>query len=122
MLLAHGFLRKVAEVFENYQTAIDMLATSEIGVSLTIDDDRNLGLILDDLKKYGTVSVDENMVIISVIGNLEYDNAASDILAAVKGIPIRMISYGGSKYNFSFLIEEKDKERTLQILNDKLFN
>ena len=124
MLLAHGFLRRVTEVFENYQTPIDMLATSEIGVSLTIDDDRNLQLIVDDLKKYGTVSVDNNMVIISVIGNLESDNTsfASSILAAVKGIPVRMISYGGSKYNFSFLIEEKDKEKTLQILNDKLFN
>ena len=124
MLLAHGFLRRVTEVFENYQTPIDMLATSEIGVSLTIDDNRNLQLIIDDLKKYGTVSVDNNMVIISVIGNLESDNTgfASSILAAVKGIPVRMISYGGSKYNFSFLIEEKDKEKTLQILNDKLFN
>lgn len=124
MLLAHGFLRRVTEVFENYQTSIDMLATSEIGVSLTIDDDKNIQLILDELKKYGTVSVDSNMVIISVIGNLESEDAsfASTILNAVKGISIRMISYGGSKYNFSFLIESKDKEKTLQILNDKLFN
>lgn len=124
MLLAHGFLRRVMEVFENYQTSIDMLATSEIGISLTIDDDRNIQLILDDLKKYGTVSVDNNMVIISVIGNLESEDAsfASNILNAVNGIPIRMISFGGSKYNFSFLIAQKDKERTLQILNDKLFN
>ncbi|MBK5722623.1 aspartate kinase [Dysgonomonas sp. Marseille-P4677] len=124
MLLAHGFLRRVMEVFENYQTSIDMLATSEIGISLTIDDDRNIQLILDDLKKYGTVSVDNNMVIISVIGNLESEDTsfASNILNAVSGIPIRMISFGGSKYNFSFLIEQKDKEKTLQILNDKLFN
>ena len=124
MLLAHGFLRRVTEVFENYQTSIDMLATSEIGVSLTIDDDKNIQLILDELKKYGTVSVDSDMVIISVIGNLESEDAsfASTILNAVKGISIRMISYGGSKYNFSFLIESRDKEKTLQILNDKLFN
>ncbi|MDU1892336.1 MAG: aspartate kinase [Dysgonomonas sp.] len=124
MLLAHGFLRRVAEVFENYQAPIDMLATSEIGVSLTIDDDRNLQLILDDLKKYGTVSVDTNMVIISVIGDLVLSDAsfASAILEAMEGIPIRMISYGGSKFNFSFLIEHKDKAKTLQTLNDKLFN
>ncbi|WP_029905023.1 aspartate kinase [Prevotella sp. 10(H)] len=124
MLLAHGFLRRVFEVFENYQTSIDMLATSEIGVSLTIDDDKNIQLILDDLKKYGTVSVDNNMVIISVIGNLESekDAFASEILNAVAGIPIHMISFGGSKYNFSFLIAGKDKEKALQTLNDKLFN
>lgn len=124
MLLAHGFLRRVSEVFENYQTSIDMLATSEIGVSLTIDDDRNLQLIIDDLKKYGTVSVDKDMVIISVIGDLESDDAgfSSNILNAVKGIPVRMISYGGSKYNFSFLVSKENKEKTLQILNDKLFN
>lgn len=124
MLLAHGFLRRMTEVFENYQTSIDMLATSEIGVSLTIDDDKNLQLIVDDLKKYGTVSVDADMVIVSVIGDLESDDKgfASNILSAVKGVSIRMISYGGSKYNFSFLIEKKDKEKTLQILNDKLFN
>ena len=124
MLMAHGFLRRVMEVFENYQTSIDMLATSEIGISLTIDDDRNIQLILDDLKKYGTVSVDNDMVIISVIGNLESEDASfsSNILSAINGIPVRMISFGGSKYNFSFLIEQKYKERTLQIFNDKLFN
>lgn len=124
MLLAHGFLRRITEAFENYQTSIDMLATSEIGVSLTIDDDKNIQLILDELKKYGTVSVDTDMVIISVIGNLESDDAAfaANILDAMRGIPIRMMSYGGSKYNFSFLIERKDKENALQILNDKLFN
>lgn len=124
MLLAHGFLRRVMEVFENYQTSIDMLATSEIGISLTIDNDHNIQLILDDLKKYGTVSVDNDMVIISVIGNLGSDNNSfvSNILNTVDGIPIRMISFGGSKYNFSFLISRKYKEETLQILNDKLFN
>lgn len=124
MLLAHGFLRRITEVFENYRTPIDMLATSEIGISLTIDDDRNIQLITDDLKKYGTVSVSTDMVIISVIGNLEIEgsNCAADILSAIKGIPVKMISYGGSKYNFSILIEKKDKEKALQILNDKLFN
>lgn len=124
MLLAHGFLRRITEVFENYQTSIDMLVTSEIGVSLTIDDDHNLQLILDDLKKYGTVSTDNNMVIVSVIGDLDTDDIsfAARILNAVNGIPVRMISYGGSENNFSFLIAARDKEKTLQILNDKLFN
>jgi aspartate kinase len=124
MLLAHGFLRKVAEVFENYQASIDMLATSEVGVSLTIDDDRNLQSIVDDLKKYGTVSVEPDMVIVSVIGDLEPEGSgiSVDIMGAMREIPVRMLSYGGSRYNFSFLIHKKDKERTLQVLNDKLFN
>lgn len=124
MLLAHGFLRKITEVFESYQTSIDMLVTSEIGVSLTIDDDKNLQLIVDDLKKYGTVSVDNDMVLVSVIGDLNTKDIrfAARILDAVSGIPVRMISYGGSEYNFSFLIAKKDKENTLQILSDKLFN
>lgn len=124
MLLAHGFLRKVTEVFENYQTSIDMLATSEVGVSLTIDNDKNLQAIVDDLKKYGTVSVVPDMVIVSVIGDLESaDSGISvDIMGAMKEIPVRMLSYGGSKYNFSFLIHKDDKVKTLQILNNKLFN
>lgn len=123
MLLAHGFLRRVFEIFEQNQTSIDMLATSEIGVSLTIDNDRNIEHILDNLKKHGTVSVDKDMVIISVVGDLEMQNAnlAANVLDAVKDIPVRMISYGGSKYNFSFLISRKDKENALQLLNDKLF-
>ncbi|NDV96011.1 aspartate kinase [Dysgonomonas sp. 521] len=123
MLLAHGFLRKVTEVFENYQTSIDMLATSEVGVSLTIDNDKNLQAIVDDLKKYGTVSVTPDMVIVSVIGDLESaDSGISvDIMGAMKEIPVRMLSYGGSKYNFSFLIHKDDKVRTLQILNKSLF-
>lgn len=124
MLLAHGFLRRVTEVFENHQTSIDMLATSEVGVSLTIDDDRNLQFIVDDLKKYGTVSIDVDMVIVSVVGDLESEDTgfAASILGAMKYIPVRMLSYGGSKYNFSFLINKNDKEKTLQILNNKLFN
>lgn len=124
MLLAHGFLRKVFEVFENYQTSIDMLASSEVGVSMTIDDNRNLDGIVDELKKYGTVSVDRDMVIIGVVGDLNWENTGfqSLILNAIKGIPVRLISYGGSNYNVSLLIKKCDKETALQMLNNKLFN
>lgn len=124
MLLAHGFLRKVFEVFENFQTSIDMLASSEVGVSMTIDDDRNLPNIVDELKKYGTVSVDSDMVVIGVVGDLNWENKGfqSQIINAVENIPIRMISYGGSNYNVSLLIKREDKETALQTLNDKLFN
>lgn len=124
MLLAHGFLRRIFEIFENYQTSIDMLTTSEVGVSVTIDDNRNLENILDDLKKYGTVTVDKDMVIIAVVGDLDWENVGleSKIIDAVNEIPIRMISYGGSNYNLSFLVRKADKEKALQILNNKLFN
>lgn len=124
MLLAHGFLRRIFEVFENYQTSIDMLASSEIGVSLTIDDCRNLKEISNDLKKYGSVSVDKDMVIVSIVGDsvIQNENIGSGIFEAIKNIPLRMISYGGSNLSFSFLIEKKEKERTLKILNEKLFN
>lgn len=124
MLLAHGFLRRIFEIFENYQTSIDMLTTSEVGVSITIDDNRNLENILDDLKKYGTVSVDKDMVIIAVVGDLNWENIGleSKVMNAVSEIPIRMISYGGSNYNLSFLVKKADKEKALQILNNKLFN
>jgi aspartate kinase len=123
MLLAHGFLRKVFEIFENYQTSIDMIATSEVGVSVTIDTVRHLTEIQDDLKKYGTVSVEENMSIVCVVGDLEWNNLGfeSKAMDALKEIPVRMISYGGSNYNISFLIKTEDKRRTLQALSDKLF-
>lgn len=124
MLLAHGFLRRVFEVFEQYQTPIDMLTTSEVGISVTIDDTRNLSKIVEDLKKYGTVSTDKEMVIVSVVGDLDWQNVGFEarILDAVKEIPVRMISYGGSNNNISFLVKKTDKEKTLQLLNDKLFN
>lgn len=124
MLLAHGFLRRIFEVFEDYQTPIDMLTTSEVGVSLTIDDDRRLQDIVDDLKKYGTVSVDREMAIVCVVGDLNWENVGyeSKIIDALKEIPVRMISYGGSNYNISFLVRREDKEKALQLLNDKLFN
>lgn len=124
MLLAHGFLRRVFEVFDQYLTPIDMLTTSEVGISVTIDDVRHLDKIVDDLKKYGTVCVDKDMVIVSVVGDLAWTNAGleSKILEALNDIPIRMISYGGSNYNMSVLIKKEDKGKALQLINDKLFN
>ena len=124
MLLATGFLRKVFEIFESYQTPIDMIATSEVGVSMSIDDDKHLNDIVDELKKYGTVTVDGNMCIVCVVGDLDWSNVGFETLAtdAMKDIPVRMISYGGSNYNISFLIREADKKRALQSLSDTLFN
>ncbi len=124
MLLAYGFLRKVFEIFESYQTAIDMVTTSEVGVSLTIDNTKHLQEILDDLRKFGTVTVDEGMVIICVVGDLEWHNVGFEAAAvqAMKDIPVRMISYGGSNYNISFLVRSEDKVRSLNSLSQHLFD
>ena len=123
MLLAYGFLRKVFEIFESYRTAIDMVTTSEVGVSVTIDNTRHLPEILDDLRKFGTVTVDEDMVIICVVGDLEWQNVGfeSQVMAALKDIPVRMVSYGGSNYNISLLVRSEDKVRTLKALSQELF-
>ena len=123
MLLAYGFLRKVFEIFETYKTPIDMITTSEVGVSVTIDDNKHLDDIVDDLKKFGTVDVDTNQVIICVVGDLvaETKGYADRIFNALSNIPIRMISYGGSNYNVSILIDEKYKKEALNVLNDNLF-
>ena len=123
MLLAYGFLRKVFEIFETYKTPIDMIATSEVGVSVTIDSEKNLDNILDDLKKFGTVTVDRDMVIICVVGDLEWHNTGAEALAieALKDVPVRMISYGGSNYNVSFLVKKEDKVRTLNLLSKHIF-
>lgn len=124
MLLATGFLRKVFEIFESYQTPIDMVCTSEVGVSMSIDNSANLGGIMDELKKYGTVTVDTNMCIICVVGDLDWSNIGFEtkVMDSMKDIPVRMISYGGSNYNISFLIREEDKKRALQNLSDNLFH
>ena len=123
MLLATGFLRKVFEIFESYQTPIDMIATSEVGVSMSIDNDAHINDIVNELKKYGTVTVDSDMCIICVVGDLDWSNVGFETLAtdAMKNIPVRMISYGGSNYNISFLIKEKDKKQALQNLSNVLF-
>ena len=123
MLLATGFLRKVFEIFESYQTPIDMITTSEVGVSMSIDSEVHLNEIVNELKKYGTVSVDHDMCIVCVVGDLEWKNLGFEtlVLEAMKSISVRMISYGGSNYNISFLINAQDKQRALQQLSDVLF-
>ncbi|MBN2766405.1 MAG: aspartate kinase [Paludibacteraceae bacterium] len=124
MLLAHGFLRKVFEIFESYQTSIDMITTSEVGVSVTIDNTKRLDEIVNNLKKLGTVSVDTDMIIICVVGDLPNENVGfqAKAVTALKDIPVRMISYGGSNYNVSFLINAEDKKRALEALSRELFN
>lgn len=123
MLLAYGFLRKVFEIFETYKTSIDMICTSEVGVSVSIDDKTNLTQILNELKKFGTVKVDEDMCIVCVVGDLNWRNVGFETIAtdAMKDIPVRMISYGGSNNNISFLISSEDKKRALQSLSKQLF-
>jgi len=123
MLLAHGFLRKVFEIFEIYKTSIDMISTSEVAVSLTIDDNSNLENISNELKKYGEVEVDKHLCIICVVGDFiaESKGKAQKIFNALEKIPIRMISYGGSKHNISMVVKTSDKIETLKLLNKKLF-
>ena len=124
MLLAYGFLRKVFEIFESYKTSIDMVSTSEVGVSVTIDNKSYLKDIIADLMKYGTVTVNENMCIICVVGDLAWENVGFESLTAqaLKDIPVQMISYGGSNHNISFLVKMEDKKRALQAFSDTLFN
>ena len=124
MLLAHGFLRKVFEIFESHHTSIDMITTSEVGVSVTIDNTKRLDEIVNSLKKLGTVTVESDMVIVCVVGDLPTENIGFQAKAvyALKDIPLRMISYGGSNYNVSFLINAQDKKRALNALSQGLFS
>lgn len=124
MLLAYGFMRKIFELFEIYKTPIDMITTSEVAVSVTIDETNYLKDITDELKKYGTVEVDNNLSIICIVGDFiaESKGYALQIFNALKNIPIRMISYGGSKHNVSILVNTSDKKEALNSLNQKLFN
>ena len=123
MLLAYGFLRRVFEVFERYKTPIDMITTSEVAISLTIDNIENLEQIKHELKSFGTVDVDKEQTIICVVGDfgLETHGYASRVLDAVKHLSIRMISYGGSNYNISILLDTKDKVEALRSLHNRLF-
>lgn len=119
MLLAYGFLRKVFEIFELYKTSIDMITTSEVAVSVTIDDDSNLSAIRQELEKYGTVEVDTDQTIVCVVGDfIKKDKGiANKVFNALENVPIRMISYGGSNHNISLLVNRSDKELALQNLN-----
>ncbi|WP_282014849.1 aspartate kinase [Marinifilum flexuosum] len=123
MLLAYGFLRKVFEIFEIYKTPIDMITTSEVAISLTIDDDSRLKEIESELVKFGNVEIDENQSIICIVGDFisESTGSAKKVLEALENIPLRMISYGGSKHNISVLVNQEDKVSALQALSRNLF-
>jgi len=123
MLLAYGFLRKVFEVFEKYKTSIDMVTTSEVAVSLTIDNDTFLQDIIRELEPFGTTEVDKNQTIISIVGNeIESTNdVMKRLFDAIEEIPVRMVSYGGSPHNVSLLVDGQFKIKTLQLLNKGLF-
>lgn len=124
MLMAYGFLRQIFEVFERYRTPIDMIATSEVAVSLTIDDTTHLEHIVREIEKYGVVEVDQNQAIVCIVGNFGMDESghALKVFDALKDIPIRMISYGGSRYNVSVLINQQFKNQALKAINIGLFN
>lgn len=123
MLLAYGFLRKIFEVFEKYKTPIDMVTTSEVGVSLTIDNDAHLASILKELEPFGTVKVDADQAIVSIVGNeiAKTPDVLKKLFEALAPIPIRMVSYGGSRHNISVLVPASHKTATLQQLNKGIF-
>jgi aspartate kinase len=123
MLLAYGFLRSVFEIFERYKTSIDMITTSEVAVSLTIDNAKNVDAIVKELQEFCTVKVDTDLTIVCVVGNFgaEKEGYAFRILEALKNIPLRMISYGGSENNVSVLVDTKQKKNALVALNKGLF-
>ena len=123
MLLAYGFLRKVFQIFENFKTPIDMISTSEVAVSLTIDDANHLKLITEELDQFGEVAVDTNQTIICIVGNkiVEKEEILPKVFRALENIPVRMISYGGSRYNISVLVDSKYKGDALKGLNKYIF-
>ncbi len=123
MLLATGYLQRVFEIFSNYKTSIDMVTTSEVAISLSVDNTSHLAPILEELKEIGTVSVDHQMTIICVVGDFAYDYVgyASRVMQALAGIPVRMIAYGASNHNISYLVHERDKKQALRALSDALF-
>lgn len=123
MLMAHGFLRKIFDVFDKHQTAIDMITTSEIAISLTIDDVRYLDLILNDLEAYGEITVEKEHSIICIVGeSVIEDKGIYRIFELLNELPVRMISYGGSKNNISLLVDTRNKIEILKSLNQKLFS
>ena len=124
MLNAYGFLSKIFKIFADFRTPIDMISTSEVAVSLTIDDTRNLESIKEELDNFGTVIIDQDMTIVCIVGDIiqEEQGFAPKVFKALDGIPIRMISYGGSKHNISVLVPTDRKKETLQALSDNLLN
>jgi aspartate kinase len=123
MLLAYGFMRKIFEVFEKYRTPIDMITTSEVAVSLTIDNSAHLKEVIKELESFGTVEIDENQTIVSIVGNeiSQTKNVLNKLFEAIAPIPVRMVSYGGSRHNISLLIASEYKIQALQLLNKGLF-
>ena len=122
MLLAYGFLRKIFEVFEKYQTSIDMVTTSEVGVSLTIDNDTYLSEIIKELEMYGSITIDADQTIVSIVGNhiSKTEDVLAKVFSSISEIPVRMVSYGGSRHNISILVSREHKEQTLRLLNKGL--
>lgn len=123
MLMAYGFLSKVFDIFENYETSIDMITTSEVAISLTIDNDKNLPKIIAELENFSEVEIDTDQTIVCVVGDMisEEKIFSKQVFDALEGIPVRMISYGGSRYNVSILIDSQYKKETLQKLSSNLF-
>lgn len=124
MLLAYGFLRKIFEVFEKYRTSIDMVTTSEVAVSVTVDNDTYLKKIIKELEVFGTVETDSDQTILSIVGNeiTETKDVMKKIFETLSSVPVRMVSYGGSRHNISLLIAREDKEKALRLLNKGLFD
>ncbi len=124
MLMAYGFLRKIFQIFENYRTPIDMISTSEVAVSLTIDDSTHLESIRNELNDFGDVMVDSNQTIICIVGNkiVEKEEILQKVFQAMENVPVRMISYGGSHYNISILVDTKFKSEALKELNKHIFD
>lgn len=123
MLLAYGFLRKVFEVFEKYKTPIDMVTTSEVAISLTIDNDLYLREIIKELEMFGSIEVDTNQTIVSIVGYhiAKTENLLAKVFDSLTDVPVRMVSYGGSQHNISILVSSENKEKALQSLNKGLF-
>lgn len=123
MLLAYGFLRKIFEVFEKYQTSIDMVTTSEVAVSLTIDNDTFLKEIIKELEMFGSITVDTEQTIVSIVGNkiARTENVLAKVFASLTEIPVRMVSFGGSQHNISLLVAHEHKDQTLRLLSKGLF-
>ncbi|MFZ2783758.1 MAG: aspartate kinase [Sediminibacterium sp.] len=123
MLLAYGFLRKVFEVFEKYKTSIDMITTSEVAVSVTIDTDQFLAQIVKELEPFGSVDIEKNQTIVSIVGNeiAQTKHVLQRLFESLKEVPVTMVSYGGSPHNISLLVPGTEKNKTLQLLNSGLF-